>query len=272
MAAQVDRHHRVPGEVAGHRVPQPGVGRQPVHEEDRSTVAGERAGRETRADRDHLHKRSLWPPGRYRLGEWAHDFRGSPAGALRHPAHRGLVPSRQLPRCGAAVGGHAGRPRRVLLRPRPARAHRRARPEDARRAHPQRRRPAPRAGAGSGAVHGVRPVARARARRAAVGAGLHHGVRRGEPDDAVQGQDRTARQRPGQRGPVHLPDPAGRGHPALPGRPRAGRRGPAAARRAHPRSRAAVQQPVRAGVHRAGALHPRRVRPRSRTCRTRRRR
>ena len=69
VAAQVDRHDGMPDEVARHQVPQPGVGRQPVHEEDRSTVAGERAGRETRADRDHLHKRQPMaarskPPGR----------------------------------------------------------------------------------------------------------------------------------------------------------------------------------------------------------------
>ena len=69
VAAQVDRHDGVPDEVARHQVPQPGVGRQPVHEEDRSTVAGERAGRETRADRDHLHERQPMaarpkPPGR----------------------------------------------------------------------------------------------------------------------------------------------------------------------------------------------------------------
>ena len=44
---------------------------------------------------------------------------------------------------------------------------------------------------------------------------------------------------------VHLPGPAGRRHPALPGRPGAGRRGPAPAPRAHPRPRPAVQPPLR---------------------------
>ena len=92
-----------------------------------------------------------------------------------------------------AVGGPAGRPRRVLLHPGPARDHGRARPEDARRTHPQRRRPAPRARARPGPVHAVRPVARARARAAGMGARLHHGVRRGEPDDPVQGQDALVR-------------------------------------------------------------------------------
>ncbi len=130
------------------------------------------------------------------------------------PAERGeqTADRGQLPRRGAAVGGHAGRPRRDLLRPRPARAHRRARPEDARGPHPQRRRPAAGVGAGSAAVHGLRPVPRARARRAAVGAGLHHRLRRGEPDDAVQGQVVAGRPGAGLGGPVHLPDPAGRGH------------------------------------------------------------
>ena len=120
----------------------------------------------------------------------AHDHHRPPtAGALGHPADRGLVPPRQLPRRGPAVGGPAGRPRRLLLRRRPARAHRRARPEDARaRRTRDGRRPAAGAGRRPGPVHGVRPVARARAHPAGVGAGLPHRVRRGEPDDAVQGQ------------------------------------------------------------------------------------
>ena len=76
---------------------------------------------------------------------------------------------------------------------------------------------------------------------ARLGAGLHHRLRRGQPDDPVQGQVGQAGRRPGQRRPVHLPDPAGRRHPALPGRRGAGRRGPAPAPGADPRPRAAVQ-------------------------------
>ena len=57
-------------------------------------------------------------------------------------------------------------------------------------------------------------------------------------------------------GPVHLPDPAGRRHPGLPGRRGAGRRGPAAAPGAHPQPGAAVQLPVRPDVDRPGAVHP----------------
>jgi len=45
---------------------------------------------------------------------------------------------------------------------------------------------------------------------------------------------RTSDVRPRQRRAVHLPDPAGRRHPALPDRPGARGRGPAPARRAHP--------------------------------------
>ena len=47
---------------------------------------------------------------------------------VRHAADRRLAAPRQLPRRAAAVGGPAGRPRDVLLRRRPARDHRRARP------------------------------------------------------------------------------------------------------------------------------------------------
>ena len=92
---------------------------------------------------------------------------------------------------------------------------------------------------------------------AGLGAGLPHRVRRGRPDDPVQGQGRPAAGRPRVGRAVHLPDPAGRRHPALPGRPGAGRRGPAPAPGADPRPRAAFQHPLRADVHGARALHPR---------------
>src|SRR5207342_1517838 len=79
-------------------------------------------------------------------GQWGHERAHRPptAGPVRYPADRRLVPPRQLPRRGPAVGGPAGRPRRVLLRPRPARDHGGARPEDPGRPHPQRRGAAPR--------------------------------------------------------------------------------------------------------------------------------
>ena len=79
----------------------------------------------------------------------------------------------------------------------------------------------------------------------ALGAGLPHRLRRGLADDAVQGQGRR------QRRPVHLSRPAGRRHPAVPPGRRADRRGPAPAPRADPRPRAALQQPVRRGLHAA---------------------
>ena len=60
--------------------------------------------------------------------------------------------------------------------------------------------------------------------------------------------------------PVHLPGPAGRGHPALPAGAGAGGRGPAPAPRAQPRPRGALQPPLRRDLRRAGAAHPARGR------------
>ena len=60
----------------------------------------------------------------------------------------------------------------------------------------------------------------------------------------------------GQRRPVHLPDPPGGRHPALPPALRPRRRGPAPAPRAHPRPREAVQPPLQEDVPAARALHP----------------
>ena len=84
-----------------------------------------------------------------------------------------------------------------------------------------------------------------------------HGVpdrlRRGQPDDAVQGQVGRAGGERVAVGPVHLPGAAGGRHPALPGQLRAGRRGPAPAPRAHPQPRAALQRPLRRDVRRPDA-------------------
>ena len=197
MAAQVDRHDGVPGEVARHHVPQPGVGRQPVHEEDRSTVAGERAGRETRADRDHLHGAAY---GRPVETAWEN---GPMTSEARPRVLSGIQPTADSFHLGNYLGAvrqwvamqddhdafyfvpdlHAltveHDPKTLAARTRNGVAQLLA------------------LGLDPGAVHGVRPVARARARRAAVGAGLHHGLRRGEPDDAVQGQVRASRARTG---------------------------------------------------------------------------
>ena len=70
----------------------------------------------------------------------------------------------------------------------------------------------------------------------------------GEASRMTQFKDKSGRagRRPRQRRAVHLPDPAGGRHPALPGRPGAGRRGPAPAPGAHPR-------PRRSGSTRASA-------------------
>ena len=76
----------------------------------------------------------------------------------------------------------------------------------------------------------------------------------GEASRMTQFKDKSAKRGADacQRRAVHLPDPAGRRHPALPRRPGAGRRGPAPAPGADPGPRAAVQRPVRADVRGAG--------------------
>ena len=205
-------------------------------------------------------------------GKWPGDP-GSTARAracpVRHPTDRFGVPSGQLPGRHPALGADAGRLRRVLLHPRHACDHGAARPGRAAAPHAGDRGGAGGLRSGSGPVHAVRAEPGTRARAARVGAGLHHRLRRSQPDDPVQGQERAGRTRCRHRGPVHLPDPAGRGHPALPGRPGAGRGGPEAASGAHARSRAAVQHPLRAHVHRAGRLRRRRRRSASPTCRSR---
>ena len=95
------------------------------------------------------------------------------------------------------LGRAAGDPRRHLLRRRPARDHRRARPGGAARAHPPHGGAVPRRRRRPGALGAVRAEPRARARRAGLGARLPHRLRRGRPDDAVQGQGPEAGQRPG---------------------------------------------------------------------------
>ena len=130
------------------------------------------------------------------------------------------------------------------------------------------RRPADRDGHRPGALGDLRAVAHARARRARLGAAVPDRLRRGAPDDAVQGQVRQGRRGRRLGRAVHLPDPAGGRHPALPAGVRPRRGGPAPAPRADPRPRAAVQPPLQEDLPAAGALHPE-VRPRrSSTCRT----
>ena len=96
----------------------------------------------------------------------------------------------------------------------------------------------------------------------------------GEASRMTQFKDKSSQagRRPRQRRPVHLPDPAGRRHPAVPGRRGAGGRGPAPAPGADPRPGAALQHAVRRRPSpcrsRTSSRRPRR----SSTCRTRRRR
>ena len=71
------------------------------------------------------------------------------------------------------------------------------------------------AGIDPASLDAVRAVARARASAARLGPEHDHRVRRGQPDDAVQGQVRAARRRGDHRRAVHLPGADGRGHPAV---------------------------------------------------------
>ena len=89
-----------------------------------------------------------------------------------------------------------------------------------------------------------------------LGAAVHDRLRRGPPDDPVQGQVGQGRRGLGLGRPVHLPDPPGGRHPALPPALRAGGGGPAPAPRADPRPRAALQPPVQEDVPAARAVHP----------------
>ena len=72
-------------------------------------------------------------------------------------------------------------------------------PAELRAAHPGHGRAVLAAGHRPGALHAVRAEPRARARPAGVGAELHHRLRRGQPDDAVQGQVRQRRRRARRR-------------------------------------------------------------------------
>ena len=90
---------------------------------------------------------------------------------------------------------------------------------------------------------------------------------RAAPHDPVQGEVGG----PGLRlgGPVQLPRPDGRRHPALPGRQRAHRRRPAPAPRADAQRRRALQPALRRDVHRAARGLPRTKARGSGTCRSR---
>ena len=104
-------------------------------------------------------------------------------------------------------------------------------------------------------LHAVPAEPRARAHATVLDHGVPDRLRRGQPDDAVQGEG-VAQRRPRHRRAVHVSDPAGRRHPALPGQLRAGGRGPAPAPRADPQPRAALQLGLRPDVRGARALHP----------------
>ena len=135
-------------------------------------------------------------------------------------------------------------PRRLFLRRRPARHHRRPGSRGAATPDAGDRRPVPGAGHRSGPQHRFRAKPRSRAHPAGVGAGLLHRLRAGVADDAVQGQVAAPGQRLHHRRAVHLPGVAGRRRAGLRHRSGARRRGPAPAPGAGTRHRRALQRPL----------------------------
>ena len=126
-------------------------------------------------------------------------------------------------------GARGGR-RGVLLHRRPALDHGRLRPGRPARALARPGRAALRDRARPGALDGLRAEPRDRARRGGVAAVGGDELRPARPHDAVQGEGRPAGVP--HRGPLHVPDPDGRRHPALPDDARPDRRRPAPAPRA----------------------------------------
>ncbi len=143
----------------------------------------------------------------------------------------------------------------LLRHRRPARHDHAARPGGAARHRHRGHHALPRCGARPAEGRALPPVAGPGPPRAGLPAGVHGVHRRARPDDPVQGEGSWQRLHP--RLAVHLPGPDGGGHPALPAHAGAGRRRPAAARRADPRPGDEVQPPVRRGVHRPRDRHPR---------------
>ena len=144
--------------------------------------------------------------------------------------------------------------RRLLLRRRPARDHRRARPGACCASAPGARRPStsPAASTRSGRTLFVQSHVAEHA-AAGLGARLHHRLRRGRPDDPVQGQVGQA----APRAPPSACSPTRCCRPptscSTDADQRAGRRGPAPAPRADPRPGPAVQPPLRRDVRGARA-------------------
>ena len=139
---------------------------------------------------------------------------------LRHPAHRARSTSATTPAASAStrrrrIGARGGR-RGVLLHRRPALDHGRLRPGRPARALARPGRAALRDRARPGALDRLRAEPRDRARRGGVAAVGGDELRPARPDDAVQGEGRPAGVR--HRRAVHVPDPDGRRHPALPDR------------------------------------------------------
>ena len=180
-----------------------------------------------------------------------------PARAVRHPADRRLVPPRQLPRCGPAVGARCRRHTTpstsspTCTRSPSSRTTRRccgSVPGSPPRSC------SPPASTRTAARCSCRATCPQHAELAWVLSCL---TGFGEASRMTQFKDKSPATAGGQRRcrAVHLSDPAGRRHPALPGRTGAGRRGPAPAPRADPRPGAALQLALRRDLRRARAVH-----------------
>ena len=166
------------------------------------------------------------------------------------PDHPDRAPhARQPARRPARHGRRPGDRRLLLRRLRPARDDDAARPRRPPRGGRRGLDPVPRGRARPVACHSLPAEPGAGAPRAGLPAGVHGVHRRAEPDDPVQGEGPGRRVDAGLA--LHLPGADGRRHPALPAVVGAGGRGPAPARRAHPRPGDPLQHHLRPRVHRA---------------------
>ena len=214
-------------------------------------------------------------PERDAAGGWFDGRRASSPCALRHPADGGFLPPRQLPGCAAPVGARCRTTHEAFYCV--VDLHAITLPTGPGRCCASAPWSPPRSCSRSG----VDPDRSTLFVQSHVPEHLQLSwvleclTGFGEASRMTQFKDKS--QREGTAGatrrPVHLPGAAGRRHPALPGRPGAGRRGPAPAPRADPRPRDRGSTAASAQTFtRARARTSRRARRRSSTCSRRTRR